>query len=104
MSVVFLAVLRQRNIPEPMLEFPFARPRRWRFDYCWPDHKLAVEAQGGLWIRGKHSRAAGILRDYEKLNTAQLMGWIVLQFTPDQLLTNEALDLIERVLKQRSAA
>jgi len=35
-----------------------------------------------LWIRGRHNRPLGYMRDLEKYNTAANMGWRVLRFTP----------------------
>ena len=34
------------DIPEPEREFRFAPPRRWKFDFSWKDHKVAVEIEG----------------------------------------------------------
>lgn len=67
--------------------------RRYRFDYAWPERKIAVEMDGGnymvrwskklrRWVAvGKHTKSA----DYEKLNEALLLGWQVLRFTGEML-------------------
>ena len=68
--------------PVPRLEYRFHPTRKWRFDYAWLEIQLAIERQGGVWTRGKHARGAGMLKDHEKLNAAQMMGWRVLQCTP----------------------
>lgn len=96
---VFLALLKQRGLPHPHREYRFHDTRKWRFDYAWPEHSLAVEQQGGVWMRGRHSRGAGQVKDFEKLNTAQLMGWRVLQVTPQQLCTEETMDMIEQLVR-----
>jgi very-short-patch-repair endonuclease len=91
--------LQLAGFPQPLREYQFAAPkRRWRFDFCWPDKRVAVETQGGVWTRGKHGRGSGITKDYEKLNNAQIMGWKVLQFTSSQVQSGEALRDIERAL------
>ena len=33
---------RALGLPEPELEFYFARPRKFRADFAWPDHKLIL--------------------------------------------------------------
>ena len=68
-----------------VLEYRFAPPRRWRFDIAWPDIRIALEQDGGIWTRGRHSRGAGQLADMEKLNEAARLGWRVGRFTPAQV-------------------
>lgn len=88
-------------LPPCHLECKFLEGRRFRFDYCWHAYGVAVEVQGGVWSRGKHGRGSGIIKDYEKLNLAQIEGWIVLQVTPEDLRNYTALPLIEAALKAR---
>lgn len=71
---------RAFDLPEPVAEFRFHPDRRWRFDYAWPDRKVAVEIDGGVWIQGRHNHPTGYLRDMEKLNAAAELGWRVLRF------------------------
>jgi very-short-patch-repair endonuclease len=73
------------GLPAPVNEFRFHPIRRWRFDHCWPDWLLAIEQDGGLFIRGGHSRGAGRLNDYEKDREAMKMGWYVGRFSPQQV-------------------
>ncbi len=56
------------------------KSRKWRFDFAWPDKKIAVEVVGGLYVQGGHNRAERIRRDVEKLNTVVSEGWRVLHF------------------------
>jgi very-short-patch-repair endonuclease len=74
-----------QGLPQPVREYRFHPVRRWRFDAAWVEQKVAVEIQGGSWINGGHSRAGHQASDMEKLNTAQLMGWVVLQFNTVQM-------------------
>ena len=71
------------GFPEPVKEFKFHPKRRWRFDLAWPELKLAIEIEGGVWIRGRHVRGRGFKEDCEKYNAAVLLGWKVLRYTPD---------------------
>lgn len=73
------------DLPPPEQEYRFHSVRRWRFDFCWPTSKLAVEVEGGTWVRGRHVRGTGYEGDCEKYNAAVLGGWRVLRFTPAML-------------------
>lgn len=81
---------RKHRLPIPAAEYRFAPPRRWRFDWAWPEARLALEIDGGLWSRGRHARASGIVKEHEKFNTAAAKGWRVFRTTP-QGLAHEAL-------------
>lgn len=65
-------------LPVPQAEYVFHPDRKWRLDYAWPDLLIAVECQGGTYIRGRHSRGAGQADEYEKHNAATMLGWSVL--------------------------
>ena len=79
----FLRQIELAGLPTPQPEFYFARPRRYRFDYAFPERKLAMEIEGGTWMRGggRHSRGAGYEKDVLKYNLAALLGWLVLRAT-----------------------
>jgi very-short-patch-repair endonuclease len=81
-------------------EYRFAPPRRWRFDFAWPEIRLALEIEGGTWVRGRHNRPGGFAKDLEKYNTATLMGWRLLRFTPAQVTDGTALALVQLVVKR----
>lgn len=85
---------RAAVLPAPVVEYRFAPPRRWRFDYCWPVEKLALEVDGGGWINGRHSRGSGIEKDCEKLNAAAALGYRVLRVTPKMVADGRALAAI----------
>lgn len=86
------------GLPKPETEVEFAPPRKYRADYCWPLHKVIVERNGAIWKLGGHSSGTGLLRDYEKLNLAQVEGWRYLVFTPDQLCSEIAIETLKQVL------
>jgi very-short-patch-repair endonuclease len=71
------------GLPVPVPEFKFHPTRRWRFDYAWPDRRLAVEIEGAVWVNGRHTRGAGYLGDMQKYNSACVMGWRVLRYPPN---------------------
>ena len=71
--------------PEPVPELRFHPTRRWRFDFAWPESRIAVECEGGVWTRGRHTRGAGFIADCEKYNAAAALGWCVFRCTSDML-------------------
>jgi len=88
---LFSASLVAVGLPEPTPEHRFAPPRRWRIDFAWPDEKLAVEIDGGLFTGGRHARGVGMVADMEKSNALTLGGWSLLRFTPSQVNNGEAI-------------
>ena len=94
----FLALLAQAGIPVPIPEFRFHPTRKWRADYVWADAKLALEVEGGVWTRGRHTRGAGFLADIQKYNALACAGWRLLRVTPDQLATGATVLMIAECL------
>ena len=94
----FLALLAQAGLPVPIPEFRFHPVRRWRIDYSYPDAKLAIEVEGGVWSRGKHGRGSGIVKDMAKGNALACAGWRLLRVTPDQLATGATVLMIAECL------
>ena len=84
-------------------EYRFHPTRRWRFDFAWPTKMVACEVEGGLYIRGRHNTAKGMLADMEKYNTAATMGWTVLRVGGDHIKSEEAVEWIAATLKGRRA-
>ena len=81
------AFFASQRLPGPVAEYRFHPERKWRFDYAWPDAKVALEVEGGVWTGGRHTSPAGFLKDIEKYNAAARLGWRVLRCTPKTLLT-----------------
>ena len=86
------------GLPKPVTELRFAPPRRWRFDYAWPDKKIALEVEGGVWSGGRHTRGAGFLKDIEKYNEAACLGWRVVRCTPKELYSFPTMEMMKRLL------
>lgn len=64
-------------------EFRFDKNgRKWRFDWCVPAIKVAVEYNGIFSEKSRHTTATGYTGDMDKLNAAQAAGWRVVQLTP----------------------
>lgn len=90
--------IRAVGLREPVAEYPFALPRRWRFDFAWPELRLAVEIEGGTWTGGRHVRGSGYERDLEKYNAAALLGYTVLRVTPAMVEDGRAIAAVERFM------
>lgn len=87
------------GVPEPRREYRFHPTRKWRFDFAWPEARVAAEVNGGTWVNGRHNRASSIASDYEKVNAAQLLGWRVYQFTGDMVKDGRAIATIGEALE-----
>jgi hypothetical protein len=95
---LFDAACKAHGLPVPVHEFEFHPTRKWRFDFLF-DGWLAVELQGGLFTEGRHTQGAALLKEYEKLNAAQIMGYTMLLVTPEQVDSGEAFTIIKRALE-----
>lgn len=84
----------------PLTEHRFHVTRRWRFDYAWPEHQLALEVEGGVWVGGRHTSGAGFIKDMEKYNEAACMGWRIIRCQPRQLCTMQTVETLRRALNQ----
>ena len=97
---LLLAQVQGDGLPEPQREWRVVPERRWRFDFAWPVHRVALEIEGGVFTRGRHVRGAGFLADMEKYNAAALAGWKVLRVTPQQVKDGTALKLIGQAIRE----
>lgn len=90
--------LRQLRYPEWVREHRFDAVRKWRFDFAWPDLKVAVEIEGGTWSNGRHGRGHGFEGDCLKYDEAAIAGWLVLRVTTDMVNDGRAIQLTGRAL------
>lgn len=95
---LFRTALESAGLPQPASEYRFHPTRRWRFDYAFPERRVAVEVEGGAFIRGRHTRGSGFRRDLEKYSEAAAMGWLVIRVLPEQLCEERTLGWIRRAL------
>jgi very-short-patch-repair endonuclease len=96
--------LRAGKLPAPVREARFHPKRRWRFDFSWPEQKLAIEIEGGVWNGGRHTTGAGFSADCEKRAEAVLLGWRVLNFPGAWVKDGRALRYAELALAQHATA
>ncbi|MFN4320812.1 MULTISPECIES: hypothetical protein [Aeromonas] len=77
------------GFPDPATELLFHPKRKWRFDYAWEEQKLALEVHGGIHSGGRHTRGRGFVEDRAKMNEATLLGWTVLEVTPEHIKSGQ---------------
>ena len=77
------------GFPDPATELLFHPKRKWRFDYAWEEQKLALEIHGGIHSGGRHTRGRGFVEDRAKMNEATLLGWTVLEVTPEHIKSGQ---------------
>ena len=78
-------------------EYLFHPVRKWRFDYCIIDKKIALEVEGGVFSNGRHTRGLGFKNDMEKYNNAVLLGWRLIRVTPDDLMKLSTIQMIQQL-------
>jgi hypothetical protein len=94
----FRLLCKASGLPMPVTEFKFHETRKWRWDYAFPEEKIAIEVDGGLFVRGAHVRGARILLTHEKLNAAAVLGWRVVYRVPNNLCTDDTLEMLKNLL------
>jgi len=72
--------LKYRNIPFTT-EFKFSVKRKFKFDIAIPELRIAIEYEGLISSKSRHTNVTGYTGDCEKYNLAQLEGWKVLRYT-----------------------
>lgn len=77
------------GLPDPATELLFHPKRKWRFDYAWPTRMIALEVHGGIHSGGRHTRGRGFVEDRAKMNEATLLGWTVLEVTPEHIKSGQ---------------
>lgn len=90
-----MAMLESLDIPFVM-EHRFDEYRKFRFDFAFVDKKVAVEYEGIMSKKSRHTTVGGYSKDADKYNLAQKQGWSVFRFTV--LNYKNLLDTIRPVL------
>ena len=82
-------------------EYQFAPNRKFRMDYYGELNgiKFCVELEGGIFVRGRHTRPSGFLRDMEKYNLAAQLGIFVFR-VPSHNISAEWLSPIIKSIKK----
>ena len=91
--------IRGVKLPAPKRQYRFHPVRRWKADFAFLAQMLIVEVEGGIHVRGRHSRGAGMESDMEKYATAMMMGWRVLRVGGKHVKSGAALGWIAALLE-----
>ena len=83
-------------------EHRFCQERKYRLDFAHLPSKTGIEIQGGIWGKGGHSTARGIMRDCEKAILAASHGWHILFLTEQQIRDPDSLAIVARVIQLKS--
>lgn len=96
----FRSILDERGFVGYRREYRFSKTRKWRFDFAWPEIRLAVELQGGVYsYLPSHASAKRIASGYEKINAAQEDGWVVLQYDRSSLSAGRLEDTVMQIAR-----
>ena len=96
---IIKAYFKEIGLPEPVFEFVYIPNRKFRLDIAFPEWRVGLEVQGGLFIKAAHSTGAGIRRDMEKRNLGILEGWSVLECEPENVCMAETAWMIKMALQ-----
>lgn len=67
----------------PMPEYKFDPTRKYSADFAFPEKRLLLEIDGGVYL--KHGGRHNTDKDRDKLNQAAVLGWRVIRFSTQQL-------------------
>lgn len=84
------------DMPAHEFEHRFSTKRLFRFDIAFPSERIAIEIEGGIWSRGRHSRPSGMLKDMDKYNLAAELGWRVFRYDTGKV-TKDPLSIVEQI-------
>jgi very-short-patch-repair endonuclease len=62
-------------------EYRFDEKRKFKFDIALPELKIAIEYEGIVSAKSRHTSKTGYSKDCEKYNLATVQGWKVLRYT-----------------------
>jgi len=82
-------------------EHRFHDTRKWRIDYAIIQEKIAIEVEGGAYIKGRHTRPSGFIADMEKYNELTRAGWRLIRVTPKELMTMKTINLIKDLINAK---
>lgn len=96
----FILFVKQELGMELWPEFYFCTERQFRIDYAIPQFKIAIEQEGGIYMKGNsgHSSGTGIARDMKKNNLLVSKGWRLIRCQPTEMLTLRTIKLIRALI------
>lgn len=99
---IFHQQLTYSGLPEFLRESTFHPTRKWRFDFSNKEFMIAVEIEGGIFLKGsrksRHTTGKGFQEDCVKYNSAVILGWKLIRVTADDVKSGRALQWTEELL------
>lgn len=99
----FYRMVMKHGLPEPTREYGF---HRWRFDFAWEWHRVAVEVDGGTYggpNLAYHTAGKRYQKDCRKNNQAQLEGWAILRADREMTGSPEFIEIVKKMLLVRAS-
>lgn len=93
--------INDAKLPNPEREYKFLNNRKFRFDFCWPDSLFAVEVDGNVYGKSRHTSGHGYSRDCEKFALASIEGYRVIRVTTGQVSSGEAIEWIKAYFERQ---
>ena len=78
-------------------EYKFLPNRKFRIDHFFPEANLAVEEEGGVYIRGAHCRPTRFCSDMEKYNLMTEQKIFLLRYQPKSISYEQIKRVYERL-------
>jgi len=93
----FEIMWRELGGPALVEEHQFHPVRKWRFDFAHMESKTAIELEGGVGNKSRHTATAGYIKDCEKYNTATALGWRVFRIPGYWLTFNKLTEIKDAI-------
>lgn len=98
------AQLIERGLTDFERNARFIPGRKFEADFWFPELKLALECDGGVWLpKGGHTSGEGYTKDRERDVEALLRGIITVRYTSSQIASEYAINTFERLYEARKA-
>lgn len=75
--------------------------RRFAFDFSWARERVVLEVHGVYGKKSRHLNPKGFQNDREKMNLAQMQGWLVIEAGTDQIKKGEFIQWLQDALQLR---
>ena len=85
LAAQFEQIWKHLDGPELSPEYKFHPSRGWLADYGHTQSKTIIELDGGIWMKKGGHQGKGKLRDNEKQNAGNILGWTTFRLSTGQI-------------------
>ncbi len=78
------------DLPRVREQYECVPGRKFTADFAFPEQRLAVWVEGGVFTGQAHGSVSGILKDIERANAYAIAGWRVMRFSAKDLTARTA--------------